>query len=48
MRKNIVIVTLPKPRNPLYKDLMVLGKKIVKAKKGKGSFRRDKRVDFVS
>lgn len=48
MRKTTIIVTLPKPRNPLYKDLMVLGKKIVKAKKGKGSFRRDKRVDFVS
>ena len=46
MRKDSIIVTLPKPRNPLYKDLMVLGKKIVKAKKGKGSFRRDKRVDF--
>ena len=44
MTKNIVIVTLPKPRNPFHKDLAVLGKKIVKAKKGKGSYKRIKSV----
>lgn len=48
MKRNTVTVTLPKPRNPFHKDLVVLGKKIVKAKKGKGSFRREKRVEFFS
>jgi hypothetical protein len=45
MRKNTVTVTLPKLRNPFHGDLRVLGRKIVKAKKGKGSFRRDKRIE---
>jgi hypothetical protein len=38
-----VVITLPKPRNPFYKDLAVLGKKIIKAKKGKGSYKRVKK-----
>lgn len=35
-----VIVTLPKPRNPFHKDLRTLGKRIVLARKGKGSYNR--------
>lgn len=42
MMKTTITVTLPKPRNPFHKDLMVLGRKIVKAKKGKGSYKRIK------
>ena len=31
-----------KPRNPFYRDLMVLKSKKVKPKKGKGSYKRSK------
>jgi len=43
MAKNSVIITikLDKPRNPLYKDLMVAGKRIVQSKK---VYKRNKRV----
>jgi hypothetical protein len=38
-------VKLPKPRNPYYKDLIVLKKKVCAPKKGKGSYSRKSRVD---
>ena len=38
-------VKLPKPRNPYYKDLIVLKKKVCVPKKGKGSYSRKSRVD---
>ena len=43
MVKTTVIVPLPKPRNPFHRDLTLLGKKIVKARKGKGSYKRNSR-----
>jgi hypothetical protein len=44
MMKSTIIVTLPKPRNPLHKDLEVLGQRVFKKKKGKGSYKRIKSV----
>lgn len=38
-----VIVALPKPRNPFHRDLKLLGRKIVLAKKGKGSYNRKRK-----
>lgn len=33
-----------KVRNPFYKDLIVSGNKVVLSKKGKGSYKRSKKV----
>lgn len=49
MKKSSITIKLPKPRNPLYRDLIVLGRRVVQPKKGKGSFQREKKVlDFYS
>ena len=40
MEKFTITVQLKKPRNPLYKELAMLGKRVVKSKKGRGSYSR--------
>jgi len=35
-----IVIKLKKPRNPYHKDLTLLGRKIVVAKKGKGAYNR--------
>lgn len=40
MEKVSFTVQLKKPRNPLYKELAMLGKRVVKSKKGRGSYSR--------
>lgn len=40
MEKSIITIEVPKPRNPFHKDLAMLGRRVVKSKKGKGSYSR--------